>query len=499
MGNWNQPASVCIDGMSVAEFERRSAAKAGLTVDQWRQTVIAALKKAKPGESTGIGSKYPEAVQRLDSPAPANKSRILRASELNAAGEALQANPAGLPSLMSGTLGNAQFGPQAGGGKDNYMSHRWPMWQYLSSKGVAVFDPAWQPELAVSFVGADGKPTFAGDVPYVATRPGFSPPKGSFVHVTMTNAKDYDPGGFYKPIYARVLEAGPSTGAEVNKAELSTSGFAGMGAPNVDPTKGVIPIRDRSGNTKPRADGSGPKSFNPDLSFQTLGDQRASWLDRSAGGNLDFNETQQAGWLVHHGKAGVIKNRQQLQDALKKLSPEDRASLDKGTVTMPEPKTAGGQKLTQGFPTVALGKELHRAGYAAPACVHEGGGAVKEGALGVYLAEYPFARVGDGTTDDLSILNGADELHQSVYVGGTSTTQTLKPPPRKMPAPRPLRPGAKGPQVKALQQRLQKLGYEVAADGIYGPQTEAAVKRFQNRSALASDGIAGARTLGAMG
>jgi peptidoglycan hydrolase-like protein with peptidoglycan-binding domain len=48
--------------------------------------------------------------------------------------------------------------------------------------------------------------------------------------------------------------------------------------------------------------------------------------------------------------------------------------------------------------------------------------------------------------------------------------------------------------VRALQ---QKLG--VSADGVYGPKTRAAVKRFQRAHGLAADGVAGPRTLAALG
>jgi peptidoglycan hydrolase-like protein with peptidoglycan-binding domain/TPR repeat protein len=53
--------------------------------------------------------------------------------------------------------------------------------------------------------------------------------------------------------------------------------------------------------------------------------------------------------------------------------------------------------------------------------------------------------------------------------------------------------------VKALQRRLAALGYQPGpVDGRYGPRTEAAVVRFQATHRLAVDGIAGARTLGAL-
>jgi hypothetical protein len=62
-----------------------------------------------------------------------------------------------------------------------------------------------------------------------------------------------------------------------------------------------------------------------------------------------------------------------------------------------------------------------------------------------------------------------------------------------------LKPGDTGAQVKLLQRALTRLGYSPgAADGDYGPSTEAAVKRFQDASKLTADGIVGPATLKAL-
>ena len=62
-----------------------------------------------------------------------------------------------------------------------------------------------------------------------------------------------------------------------------------------------------------------------------------------------------------------------------------------------------------------------------------------------------------------------------------------------------LRRGARGDEVMALQTALTARGYPLAADGIFGPATEAAVKVFQARNGLAADGVAGPLTLAALG
>jgi peptidoglycan hydrolase-like protein with peptidoglycan-binding domain len=51
-----------------------------------------------------------------------------------------------------------------------------------------------------------------------------------------------------------------------------------------------------------------------------------------------------------------------------------------------------------------------------------------------------------------------------------------------------------GSSVTALQRALG-----IPADGIYGPQTRRAVRRFQRANGLLVDGIAGPQTLGALG
>lgn len=54
--------------------------------------------------------------------------------------------------------------------------------------------------------------------------------------------------------------------------------------------------------------------------------------------------------------------------------------------------------------------------------------------------------------------------------------------------------GSRGELVTELQEALVALGYSVDTDGIFGPGTAAAVKKFQKDHGLAADGIAGERT-----
>jgi peptidoglycan hydrolase-like protein with peptidoglycan-binding domain len=56
--------------------------------------------------------------------------------------------------------------------------------------------------------------------------------------------------------------------------------------------------------------------------------------------------------------------------------------------------------------------------------------------------------------------------------------------------------GTSSADVKYLQTNLNKLGYKLTADGIFGKLTLAAVKDFQKANGLAVDGIAGPNTFG---
>ncbi|HEU5141301.1 MAG TPA: peptidoglycan-binding protein [Bacillales bacterium] len=62
-----------------------------------------------------------------------------------------------------------------------------------------------------------------------------------------------------------------------------------------------------------------------------------------------------------------------------------------------------------------------------------------------------------------------------------------------------LRVGSRGEAVSELQTKLKKAGtYEGSIDGLYGPLTAAAVRKFQRSRGLTVDGIAGPVTLGAL-
>lgn len=53
----------------------------------------------------------------------------------------------------------------------------------------------------------------------------------------------------------------------------------------------------------------------------------------------------------------------------------------------------------------------------------------------------------------------------------------------------------KGPAVEGLQQRLRSLGYlQGSVDGVFGAETQAAVKAAQRKLSLEPDGVVGNAT-----
>ena len=60
--------------------------------------------------------------------------------------------------------------------------------------------------------------------------------------------------------------------------------------------------------------------------------------------------------------------------------------------------------------------------------------------------------------------------------------------------------GSRGDEVRQIQTKLKNWGYyKGTVDGIYGSGTLSAVKSFQKKNGLTADGIAGTKTLQAMG
>ena len=57
-----------------------------------------------------------------------------------------------------------------------------------------------------------------------------------------------------------------------------------------------------------------------------------------------------------------------------------------------------------------------------------------------------------------------------------------------------VRAGSRGADVVKLQTELNKRGFKLSADGIFGVGTKAAVQSFQKSAGLVADGIVGSKT-----
>ncbi len=62
-----------------------------------------------------------------------------------------------------------------------------------------------------------------------------------------------------------------------------------------------------------------------------------------------------------------------------------------------------------------------------------------------------------------------------------------------------IKKGSKGADVKTLQQALNKYGYNLNVDGVFGAKTEASVKDYQKKYGLSVDGVVGAKTWSKLG
>ena len=61
-----------------------------------------------------------------------------------------------------------------------------------------------------------------------------------------------------------------------------------------------------------------------------------------------------------------------------------------------------------------------------------------------------------------------------------------------------IKKGSKGSSVEELQRLLNQNGYSLAEDGVFGSNTQAAVRDYQRKNGLAVDGIVGTNTWGSL-
>lgn len=115
--------------------------------------------------------------------------------------------------------------------------------------------------------------------------------------------------------------------------------------------------------------------------------------------------------------------------------------------------------------------------------------------IGLYEAPHNFVHI--DTRSEKSFWYGHQQAYRSTFGGGTSIVATNT---NTNPIAT-LTYGSNGPEVKALQEKLLKLGYDLGrygADGDYGAATRNAVCQFQRKEDLSPDGVAGPLTLAAI-
>jgi chitosanase len=100
--------------------------------------------------------------------------------------------------------------------------------------------------------------------------------------------------------------------------------------------------------------------------------------------------------------------------------------------------------------------------------------------------DLPLSLIVRGVVITEELLLGTAPLRPSAQAPGEATLQLQTPP-------------IQGDNVRALQQALVNVGFPVTIDGNFGPDTDAAVKKFQQQKGLTVDGIVGPATRSALG
>jgi hypothetical protein len=105
--------------------------------------------------------------------------------------------------------------------------------------------------------------------------------------------------------------------------------------------------------------------------------------------------------------------------------------------------------------------------------------------------------VSGGVETTTSLVTTTATLTTTLTTSTTPSTTTSSTP-ATLPEGVVLRRGAKGAEVRQVQEALVALGYSTTIDGKFGPATAQAVKSFQASSGLTDDGVVGPSTLSAL-
>jgi Putative peptidoglycan binding domain len=105
--------------------------------------------------------------------------------------------------------------------------------------------------------------------------------------------------------------------------------------------------------------------------------------------------------------------------------------------------------------------------------------------------------VSGGVETTTSLVTTTATLTTTLTTSATPSTTTSSTP-ATLPEGVVLRRGAKGAEVRQVQEALVALGYSTTIDGKFGPATAQDVKSFQASSGLTDDGVVGPATLSAL-
>jgi hypothetical protein len=106
-----------------------------------------------------------------------------------------------------------------------------------------------------------------------------------------------------------------------------------------------------------------------------------------------------------------------------------------------------------------------------------------------------------GVETTTSLVTATTTLTTTLTTASTTPTTTTSSTPNALatlPEGVVLRRGARGAEVRQVQEALVALGYSTAIDGRFGPATAQVVKTFQASSGLTDDGVVGPATLAAL-
>jgi hypothetical protein len=369
-------AAICSDGMKVADAARMSAAGAGLTEQEWFRRFNDGVRAY--GKQTGRPF--------------LQSANITDAASMKTAIDGWYGK-GGDPynDFMNPMYENIARGQKkALGGKDFFYDTNW---QYKTS---ARYGTSWKEWVPVS--DKDLKKSRKRTAAKIKDGSWVEDCSGRvFTEVTKTVYSYIDPlttsfiarkhaplGGMYKitnpttgkSTYAMVMERSPgkheSTRAEVSVKVGNEVGVAG--SPNAT-----------TGSMK---DGKLVLE-EPKLKIEYLGQHTLPKRD--------------------DGLPATQPNEDQIQAEGKKLDPRAPKTPK---ASPPSASTGGVHQVIEGEASVRLGGLMLPAAFAGPACIHTGGGHVKQGSSSVFVGRsmLPFARVTDPTSDGFEVKTGEDSV-----------------------------------------------------------------------------------------